>query len=59
MQEDHDQGNTMTEEGRDAQAARSRARVQRMNELMHNHTKAELPRMAYAGGLVNHNSPEK
>ncbi|MEU9671509.1 hypothetical protein AB0E25_39420 [Streptomyces bobili] len=30
-----------------------------MNELMRNHTKAELLRMAYAGGLVNHNSPEK
>ncbi|AZM57364.1 hypothetical protein DMA15_36420 [Streptomyces sp. WAC 01529] len=26
---------------------------------MRNHTKAELLRMAYAGGLVNHNSPEK
>ncbi|MFF9127983.1 hypothetical protein ACF09J_32810 [Streptomyces sp. NPDC014889] len=30
-----------------------------MNELMRKHTKAELLRMAYAGGLVNHNSPEQ
>jgi hypothetical protein len=30
-----------------------------MNELMRNYTKAELLRMAYPGGLVNHNSPEK
>jgi hypothetical protein len=26
---------------------------------MRKHTKAELLRMAYAGGLVKHNSPEK
>jgi hypothetical protein len=26
---------------------------------MRDHTKAELLRMAYASGLVNHNSPEK
>ncbi|MFF8195731.1 hypothetical protein ACF05L_33815 [Streptomyces bobili] len=30
-----------------------------MNELMRNHAKADLLRMAYAGGLVNRNSPEK
>ncbi|MFD9195447.1 hypothetical protein ACFWCA_45460 [Streptomyces phaeochromogenes] len=58
-QENRDQGDTMTEEERDAQAARGGARVQRMNELMRNHTKAELLRIAYSGGLVNHNSPEK
>ncbi|GAA1291682.1 hypothetical protein GCM10009579_65950 [Streptomyces javensis] len=34
-------------------------RVRRIHELMRNHTKAELLRMAYAGGLVNHNSPEQ
>ncbi|WP_167499324.1 hypothetical protein [Streptomyces malaysiensis] len=34
-------------------------RVRRMHELMRNHTKAELLRMAYAGGLVRFNSPEK
>ncbi|MER6105149.1 hypothetical protein ABT115_23235 [Streptomyces sp. NPDC001832] len=50
----------MTREERETQAARGwRTRAQRMNELMRNHTKAELLRMAYAGGLVNHNSPEK
>jgi hypothetical protein len=58
-QEDHDQGDTVMEEERENQAARGRARMSRKNELMRNHTKAELLRMAYAGGLVNHNSPEK
>ncbi len=58
-QEDHGQGDTITREERETPAARGRARAQRMNELMSNHTKAELLRMAYAGGLVNHNSPEK
>jgi superfamily II DNA or RNA helicase len=58
-QDDHGQGDTVTREERETQAARGRARAQRMNELMRNHTKAELLRMAYAGGLVNHNSPEK
>jgi len=52
-QEDHDQGDTKTKEEREA------ARVQRMNELMRKQTKAELLRIAYAGDLVNHNSPEK
>ncbi|GAA3352188.1 hypothetical protein GCM10017744_000060 [Streptomyces antimycoticus] len=33
--------------------------VRRMHELMRNHTKAELVGMAYAGGLVRFNSPEK
>lgn len=55
-QED-DQGGTVTES--EAQAVWSRARMSRMNELRRNHTKAELLRMAYAGGLVSHNSPEK
>ncbi|MFB0620881.1 Helicase associated domain protein [Streptomyces sp. AGS-58] len=59
VQEDYDQGDTVTGEERETQAGRGRARVQRMNELMRKHTKAELLRMAYAGGLVNHNSPEK
>lgn len=58
-QEDHDQGATVTGEERETQAARGRARAQRVEELMRNHTKAELLCMAYAGGLVNHNSPEK
>ncbi|MFJ9026707.1 Helicase associated domain protein [Streptomyces sp. NPDC102259] len=56
-QEDHDQGDTVTEEER--QAAPGTARMQRMNELMRNHTKAELLRMAYAGGLVPYNNPAK
>jgi hypothetical protein len=30
-----------------------------MNELMRNHTKVELLRMACEGGLVRHNSPDK
>ncbi|GAB3006951.1 hypothetical protein GCM10023080_085880 [Streptomyces pseudoechinosporeus] len=58
-QERHDQGDTMTEEERETQAARGKERVRRMNELMRNHTKAELLHMAYAGGLVRHNSPEQ
>jgi len=32
--------------------------MSRINELMRKHTKAELLRMAYGGGLVNPNSPE-
>ncbi|SER61985.1 hypothetical protein [Streptomyces qinglanensis] len=36
----------------------SRTRAQSY-ELTRKHTEAELVRMAYAGGLVNHNSPEK
>ncbi|GCB53457.1 hypothetical protein SNL152K_10814 [Streptomyces sp. NL15-2K] len=58
-QENHDQGDTVTGEERETQAARGRTRAQRMNELMRSHTKAELLPMACAGGLVNHNSPEK
>ncbi|MCX4617355.1 MULTISPECIES: hypothetical protein [Streptomyces] len=49
----------MTEHDRETQAARVRARVQRMNELMRNHTTAELLHMAYTGGLLPYNSPEK
>ncbi|MEU0061493.1 hypothetical protein [Streptomyces sp. NPDC006334] len=30
-----------------------------MNELVREHTKADLLCMACAGGLVNHHSPEK
>lgn len=48
----------MTVEERETQAARGRERAQRMNQLMHKHTKAELLRMAYTGGLVNP-TPEK
>ncbi|MFJ1562368.1 helicase, partial [Streptomyces mirabilis] len=59
VQEDRAQGDAMTEEERETQVARDGARVQRMTELMRKHTKAELLRMAYVGGLVNHNSPEK
>lgn len=33
--------------------------VKRMNELMRNHTEAELLRRGYAGGLVRRNHPEK
>ncbi|PWI05766.1 helicase [Streptomyces sp. NWU339] len=58
-QECHDRGDAMAEEERQVQAAQGRERVRRMNELMRNHTKAELLRMAYEGGLVRHNSPEK
>ncbi|MFH8470626.1 hypothetical protein [Streptomyces sp. NPDC017991] len=43
----------MTEEERQV------ARMQRINELVRNHTKAELLRMAYAGGLIPYNNPEK
>ncbi|MBK3569288.1 helicase associated domain-containing protein, partial [Streptomyces sp. MBT62] len=50
---------TLTDEEREAEAARSRARMERRAELMRKHTKAELLRMAYAGGLVRHNSPEQ
>ncbi|MBK3634261.1 Helicase associated domain protein [Streptomyces sp. MBT97] len=50
---------TLAAEEREAEAARGQARMQRLTELMRKHTKAELLRMAYAGGLVNHNSPEK
>ncbi|MGY4745410.1 hypothetical protein [Streptomyces sp. ATMOS53] len=50
---------TLTDEEHEAEAARGRAHMQRLTELMRKRTKAELLRMAYAGGLVNHNSPEK
>jgi superfamily II DNA or RNA helicase len=50
---------TLTGEGREAEAARGRARMQRLAELMRKHSKAELLSMAYAGGLMRHNSPEK
>ena len=33
--------------------------VQLMHELMRKHTKAELLRMAFAGGLLNYNNPAK
>ncbi|MFE0349522.1 hypothetical protein [Streptomyces griseoluteus] len=42
----------MTREERETQAARGRGRAQRMNELLRDHAKAELLRMAYPGGLV-------
>lgn len=58
-QECHDRGDTMAEKDRQVQAAQSTERVRRMHELMRNHTKAELLRMAYAGGLARFNSPEK
>ncbi|MFE2296406.1 Helicase associated domain protein [Streptomyces sp. NPDC059452] len=51
--------NAMTDQEREAEAARSLARMKRLTELTRKHTKAELLRMAYAGGLVRHNSPEK
>lgn len=35
------------------------ARVQRTYALMRNHTKQQLLRMAFAGGLVDFNSPAK
>ncbi|EST36840.1 hypothetical protein M878_00135 [Streptomyces roseochromogenus subsp. oscitans DS 12.976] len=50
---------TLTDKEREAEAARGRARMQRLTELMRKHTKAELLRMAYSCGLVNHDSPEK
>lgn len=43
----------------ETQAAQGSARARRMNELMRKHTKAELLRMAYAGGLMPYNNPEK
>lgn len=33
------------------------ANVQRLHELMRKHTKAELLRMAFAGGLLDFNNP--
>lgn len=33
--------------------------VQRMHELMRKHTKAQLLKMAFAGGLTDFNSPHK
>lgn len=35
------------------------ANVQRMHELMRKHTKAQLLKMAFDGGLVDFNSPAK
>ncbi|MFD8174863.1 Helicase associated domain protein [Streptomyces sp. NPDC059709] len=49
----------MTDQEREAEAARGLARMKRLTELTRKHTKAELLRMAYAGGLVRHNSPEQ
>jgi superfamily II DNA or RNA helicase len=58
-QEDDGQGEAVIKDEYEAQVARGRERVQRMRELMRKHTKAELLRMAYAGGLMNHNAFEK
>ncbi|WP_145887642.1 DEAD/DEAH box helicase [Streptomyces sp. BK340] len=55
VQERHNQEAELAQEKRET----GKERVRRMNELMRNHTKAELLRMAYAGGLVRHNSPER
>ncbi|WP_460074172.1 helicase associated domain-containing protein [Streptomyces sp. YKOK-I1] len=49
----------MTDQERESEAARGLARMKRLTELTRKHTKAELLRMAYAGGLVRHNSPEQ
>ena len=57
--EQRDAGDAGTDDEREAEAARGRARMQRLAELTRKHTKAELLRMAYAGGLVRHNSPEQ
>ncbi|MFE9446586.1 Helicase associated domain protein [Streptomyces sp. NPDC006602] len=57
--EQRDADNTGTDEEREAEAARGLARMKRLTELTRKHTKAELLRMAYAGGLVRHNSPEQ
>ncbi|MEU2518857.1 hypothetical protein ABZ732_08730 [Streptomyces pseudogriseolus] len=59
MPEQRDAGDAGTDDEREAEAARGRARMQRLAELTRKHTKAELQRMAYAGGLVRHNSPEQ
>ncbi|WP_415925728.1 Helicase associated domain protein [Streptomyces scabiei] len=49
----------VTDQEREAEAARGLARMKRLTELTRKHTKTELLRMAYAGGLVRHNSPEQ
>ncbi|MFD8915978.1 Helicase associated domain protein [Streptomyces sp. NPDC059575] len=55
VQERHNQDEKLAQEKRET----GTERVRRMNELMRNHTKVELLHMAYAGGLVRHNSPER
>ncbi|MFI5689079.1 hypothetical protein [Streptomyces sp. NPDC051636] len=59
MPEHRDADDTMTDEEREAEAARGLAPMKRLTELTRKHTKAELLRIAYAGGLVRHNSPEQ
>ncbi|MGW3653636.1 hypothetical protein [Streptomyces sp. NPDC000878] len=59
MPEQRDAGGTGADDEREAEAARGLARMKRLTELTRKHTKAELLRMAYAGGLVRHNSPEQ
>lgn len=57
--EQRDAGGAGADDEREAEAARGLARMKRLTELTRKHTKAELLRMAYAGGLVRHNSPEQ
>ncbi|MFD6821936.1 Helicase associated domain protein [Streptomyces sp. NPDC060085] len=57
--EQRDAGDSGADDEREAEAARGLARMKRLIELNRKHTKAELLRMAYAGGLVRHNSPEQ
>ena len=51
-------GNCDCEVGRPERELRN-ARVLRMWELMRKHTKSQLLSMAFAGGLMNYNSPAK
>ncbi|GHE13855.1 helicase [Streptomyces alanosinicus] len=57
--EQRDAGGAGADDESEAEAARGLARMKRLTELTRKHTKAELLRMAYAGGLVRHNSPEQ
>jgi hypothetical protein len=52
-------GDAEADDEREAEAARSLARMQRLTELPRKHTKAELLRVAYPGGMVRHSSPEQ
>lgn len=57
--EQRDAGGAGADDESEAEVACGLARMKRLTELTRKHTKAELLRMAYAGGLVRHNSPEQ
>lgn len=57
--EQRDAGGAGVDNEPKVEAARGLARMKRLAELTRKHTKAELLRIAYAGGQVRHNSPEQ